>query len=233
MSQGVRQFLKLSLLPTESDRKKVNLPPFLSPLYTPIRLLRLLGEYGHGLHRRTRTDLAGYEPTPPEVVEQILRFAKVVPGDVLYDLGCGDGRMVIAAAERYGIRAVGVDIDPVRIAEARANARARGVTAHVEFRVADAKDLNVFDATIVTLYLEQFGILRLVERLRSQLRGGARIISRSSPIYGWTPDRTETHLSANGLPNMLYLWMIKEARENVPTTAVATPEFEQSHKPKK
>jgi hypothetical protein len=227
--QGLRQLLRLSLSPTESDRQKIKLPAVLSPLYSPVRLLRLLGEYGLGLHRRTKTDLAAYEPTPPEVVDQVLRFANLSADDVLYDLGCGDGRIVVAAAEKYGIRAVGVDIDPIRIAEARATARQHGVESRVEFLLADARDVDVFEATVVNLYLEQFGILRLVERLRSQLCRGARIISRSSPIYGWTPDRSERYVSADGIPSMLYLWTINEAKKETPAEQVAAQELQHRH----
>ncbi|HLJ15270.1 MAG TPA: nucleotidyltransferase family protein [Bryobacteraceae bacterium] len=228
--QGLRQLVRLSLSPTESDRQKIRLPAVLSPLYSPVRLLRLLGEYGLGLRRRVKTDLAAYEPTPPEVVDQVLRFAKLSARDVLYDLGCGDGRIVVAAAEKYGIRAVGVDIDPARIAEARANARQHGVEKHVEFVLADARDVDVSEATVVNLYLKQFGILRLVERLRSQLRCGSRVISRSSPIYGWTPDHTEKHVSANGIPSMLYLWTIKEADKETAVEQDAAGELRHQHK---
>jgi hypothetical protein len=230
--QGLRQLLRLSLSPTESDRQKIRLPAVLSPLYSPVRLFRLLGEYGLGLHRQTKTDLAGYEPTPPEVVDQVLRFANLSAGDVLYDLGCGDGRIVVAAAEKYGIRAVGVDIDPTRIAEARANARQHGVENRVAFLLADARDVDVFEATVVNLYLEQFGILRLVERLRSQLRCGARIISRSSPIYGWIPDRSEKHVSTDGIPSVLYLWTIKEAEKGTAAEQDAARELRHRHKVK-
>jgi len=108
--------------PTERDRQTTRLPRFLAPLYMLARPWRLLREYGLGFQRRPKLDLAIYDPTPKEVVDEMLRLASVRPGDVLYDLGCGDGRIVVAAAEKYGIRGVGVDISPQRIAEAHANA---------------------------------------------------------------------------------------------------------------
>jgi len=92
--------------PTERDRQTTRLPRFLAPLYMLARPWRLLREYGLGFQRRPKLDLAIYDPTPKEVVDEMLRLASVRPGDVLYDLGCGDGRIVVAAAEKYGIRGV-------------------------------------------------------------------------------------------------------------------------------
>ena len=155
-----------------------------------------------------KPDLAIYQPTPPEIVDHMLALAAISSGDVLYDLGCGDGRIVVTAAEKYGIRAVGVDINPKRIAEAQANARQRGVEGLVEFRQSDAKKINVSDATVVTLYLGAASNLRLMERLRAELRPGSRIVSRNFQIYGWIPDRLETLVLPNGVPTYLYLWMI-------------------------
>ena len=116
------------------------------------------------------------------------------------------------AAEKYGIRAVGVDINPRRIAEAKDHARIHGVEKNVQFIVGDAKELDVSAATIVTLFLGSDANLRLLGRLRSQLRPGARIISHSFPIYGWPPERTESYLSANGNETPLYLWKIGDPR---------------------
>jgi Uncharacterised nucleotidyltransferase/Methyltransferase domain len=208
--KGLLQLFRLSFSPTESDREAIRLPRFLAPLYIAVRPFRLLGQYGLGLIRRPQQDLAIYDPTPQEVVEQILHFANIEPGDVLYDLGCGDGRIVVAAAETYGIRAVGIDINPRRIAEARANARHHHVEDRVEFLESDAKIVDLSAATIVTLYLETSGVLRLVENLRAQLRPGARIVSRSAPIYGWEPDRTKTFTQADGTPTTLFLWTIPD-----------------------
>ena len=228
--QGLRQLFRLSLSPTESDRQTVQLPAFLSPLYSLVRLLRLLGEYGLGLNHPVKLDLAAYEATPQEIVDHMLRLANISPGDVLYDLGCGDGRIAVTAAEKFEIRAVGVDINPTRIAEGRANARRHGVEDRVEFLLADAKTVDLSDATIVTLYLETVGVLRLAERLRSKLRLGARIVSRSSQIYGWNPDRSESHNVASGGRTVLYLWTIKKAEKETPADKDAVPELRQTRK---
>ncbi len=210
-AQGMRRLLRLGLSPTETDRQTVQLPGFLSPLYTLVRPFRLLREYGLGLiHRRQTPDLAIYVPTPQEIVEQMLRLAEVTSKDILYDLGCGDGRIVVTAAKRYGIRAVGVDINPVRIAEARANARKHGVENRVQFILGDAKKADFSEATVVTMYLGADGNLRLTDQLRSQLRPGSRIVSRDFQIYGWEPDRSEDHVMPNRIPTSLYLWTIKK-----------------------
>jgi precorrin-6B methylase 2 len=197
--------------PTESDRQTVQLPGFLSFLYSFVRVYRLLGEYSQGINRRRKPDLAIYQPTPHEIVDQMLRLAGLSPGDVLYDLGCGDGRIVVAAAEKYRIRAVGVDINPKRIAEARANARQHGVEKRVQFILGDAKKANFREASVITMYLGADGNLRLVDQLRGQLPAGARIVSRDFQIHGWAPELFENFVTSKGVPTTLYLWTIKKA----------------------
>jgi len=213
--RGLRQLLRISMSPTESDRESIQLPRFLSPLYSLLRPVRLLGEYGMGLHRKKKPDLAIYQPTPIDVVEQMLRLAGISAGDVLYDLGCGDGRIVVAAAEKYGIRAVGVDINPTRIAEARVNARRHGVEKRVQFVLGDAKKLDFAEAMVITMYLGADGNLRLADQLRSQLRSGARIVSRDFQIYGWAPDRAESHTMPDGVVTWLYLWTISDQSREI------------------
>ena len=118
----------------------------------------------------------GFVPTPPSAVERMVEIAEIRPGEVVYDLGCGDGRIVIAAAKRQKIKAVGVDIDPERVAESLENVRAAGLDSSVEIRQADVFDLDLSEADVVFLYLTP----RLNERLMPQLRRlkpGARIIS--------------------------------------------------------
>jgi hypothetical protein len=216
--QGLRQLIRVSLKPTESDRETIHLPGSLSSLYAFVRLIRLLGEYGLGLKRNLKPDLAVYQPTPLDVVEQMLRLAKVSSDDILYDLGCGDGRIVVAAAEKYGIRAVGVDVNPTRIAEARVNARRHGVEKRVQFILGDAKKLDFTEATVITMYLGADGNLRLLDQLRSQLRPGARIVSRDFQIYGWPPERTENCTPSDGVPTSLYLWTIQNQNPALPAT---------------
>lgn len=229
IGQGFRHMARLILNPTESDREVVPLPNWLAPLYALVRPWRLLRDYGLR-SRKPQTDLAHFEATPAEAVDRMLDFAGIAPGDVLYDLGCGDGRIVVAAAKKFGIRAVGVDIDPARIAEARTHARQHGLEDRVQFLVGDAKTIDVSGASVVTLFLETDGVLKLAETLRAQLPAGARVISRDAQIYGWSPDRLESHILSSGVRTVFYLWTIsKEGRENGPVET-PVPELQQSHK---
>jgi protein-L-isoaspartate O-methyltransferase len=150
--------------------------------------------------------LAPYVATPPEVVDRMLTLAKVGPRDVVYDLGCGDGRIVIAAAQRFGARGVGIDIDPRLINEAEANARRAGVQNRVKFMLEDAMKVDVSDATVVTLYLLSASNVKLRPLLTKQLRAGARIVSHSFPIGDWEPDVIDSFRDAAGTTRTLYLW---------------------------
>jgi ubiquinone/menaquinone biosynthesis C-methylase UbiE len=152
-----------------------------------------------------------------------LRFANVSPGDVLYDLGCGEGRIVVAAAEKYEIRAVGVDINPKRISEAQAFARQHGLEDRVQFIHGDARIVDFSEATVVTLSLGVDSDQRLVDRLRAQLRSGARIVSRNFEIHGWAPERTEESVLSIGVPMILYLWTIKKSEQETPEATYSPP----------
>jgi SAM-dependent methyltransferase len=131
-----------------------------------------------------------YVPTPPEVVEAMLGLAGVRTGDVLYDLGCGDGRIVIAAAKRFGIKAMGIDIDPLRIEESETNAAAAGLTGKVRFVKGDIFEADFRDATVVTMYLLNSVNVRLRPKLLSELRPGTRLVSHSFEMGDWRPDKT-------------------------------------------
>ena len=117
----------------------------------------------------------------------MLTLAQVDARDVVYDLGCGDGRIVIAAAQKFGARGVGVDIDPARIAEAEANARRAGVQDRVTFKLQDALETDVSDATVVTLYMLSAINVKLRPILTKQLRAGARIVSHNFAMGDWEP----------------------------------------------
>jgi hypothetical protein len=143
-------------------------------------------ELYEGSHSRTdAADLAPFVKTPMVVVEKMLEMVKITEKDVLYDLGCGDGRIVILAAKLYGARGVGIDIDPKRIEESKAYASAAGVEHLVEFRVQDAMKADVSPATVVTLYLlpESNALLRPL--LEEQLKPGARVVSHNYHMPGW------------------------------------------------
>jgi protein-L-isoaspartate O-methyltransferase len=153
--------------------------------------------------------LAPSTATPPDVVDRMLSLAKVTQSDVVYDLGCGDGRIVIAAAQKFGARGVGIDIDRGLIAKAEAAARAAGVSDRVTFEVQDATTVDVSRATVVTLYLLAASNLKLRPNLTKQLRPGSRIVSHNYPMGDWEPDRVDTFVDAKGTTRTLFLWTIR------------------------
>jgi len=166
----------------------------------------LAGLVAQGSQVSGAQSLAPYVPTPQDVAERMLELAGVTRDDVVYDLGCGDGRLVITAASKYGARGVGIDIDPERIAESEANARKAGVDRLVSFRLQDAMTVDVSPATVVTLYLLSSSNLKLRPQLTAQLRPGARIVSHAFSMGDWKPEKVETFRDANGSSRTLYLW---------------------------
>ena len=149
-----------------------------------------------------------YVPTPHEVVDDMLRLANVHKGDVLYDLGSGDGRIAIAAAKKYGIKAVGIDIDPERIREATENAKKAGVTNLVQFRQEDLFKADFRDATVVTLYLLPDLNVKLRPRLWDELKPGTRIVSHQFEMGTWQPEKK---LESNG--RTVYFWTVPAKRK--------------------
>ena len=133
-----------------------------------------------------------FVPTPDNVVQAMLKHAKITPQDVIYDLGSGDGRIVIAAVKQSGARGVGIDIDPQRVMEARENAKAAGVTDRVEFVEQDLFKADISEATVVTLYLLPAINLRLRPKLLEELKPGTRIVSHSFHMGDWKPIAQET-----------------------------------------
>ena len=148
-----------------------------------------------------------YVPTPQAVVDAMLTLAGVRAGDVLYDLGSGDGRIPITAAQRFGIRAVGIDIDEERVAAARANAKAAGVEQLVSFREEDLFTADFGEASVVTLYLLDSLNLKLRPRLLAELRPGTRIVSHAFLMGDWEPQRA---IDVGG--RRIYLWTVPERR---------------------
>jgi len=144
-----------------------------------------------------------YVPTPPEVVEEMLKLADVKKGDVLYDLGSGDGRIAVTAAKKYGIRAVGIDIDPERIREAKDNAARAGVEQLVRFRQEDLFTADFREATVVTLYLLPDLNVKLRPRLWKELKPGTRVVSHQFDMEDWKPEKT---VELNG--RTIYYWTI-------------------------
>jgi SAM-dependent methyltransferase len=156
-----------------------------------------------------------YVPTTEKAVVEMLKLAGVKKTDVVYDLGCGDGRIVVAAAKTYGARAVGVDINPERIKEAKANAAKAGVEHLVRFEENDLFDANIREATVVTLFLLPNINLKLRPRLLQELRPGTRVVSNTFDMGDWKSEKEATvddsdESEYSGLSQKLYLWTIPE-----------------------
>ena len=154
-------------------------------------------------------------PTPLDVVDKMLELAAVKKSDVLYDLGSGDGRIVIRAAKKYRARAIGIEMDQTLLKKARQDAKAAGVTHRVEFRAEDALQTNLSQATVVTLYMLPWFNAKVAPNLKKFLRPGARIVAHDFGIEGWVPDQTiklpQWELRRGGYKHQhtLYLWKIQ------------------------
>lgn len=144
-----------------------------------------------------------YVPTPEEVVHQMLKMANVKRGDVVYDLGCGDGRTVITAAKEFGARGVGIDINPERIKESQENAKTAGVTDRVTFRLEDLFQANIKEATVVTLYLLPSLNVKLRPKLWKDLKPGTRIVSHDFDMGDWKPEK---EVALDG--HTVYFWTV-------------------------
>ena len=152
-----------------------------------------------------------YDPTPPNVVAQMLHLAQVRNGDLVYDLGCGDGRVVIAAVKVKGARGICVDIDPQRIRESRDNAAAAGVQEHIRFLQQDLFATDIREATVVMLFLSPEVNLKLRPKLWRELRPGTRVISYVHDMSGWKPERIVTVQGRWG-ERPLHLWTIEASQ---------------------
>ena len=146
-----------------------------------------------------------FVPTPDNVVEAMLKLANVQKTDVVYDLGCGDGRTVIRAADQFGARAVGIDIDPQRIKESRENARKAGVADRATFRNEDLFEADISEATVVTLYLLHELNMKLRPKLWKDLKPGTRVVSHAFSMEDWEP---EQKIDVGG--RTVYLWTIPD-----------------------
>lgn len=196
--------VKTALMPTEDDISLFDFPKhlvFLLPFFRPIRLAANL--MGFLQPRR----LAPFMPAPLEAAQRMLALAGVGPGDVVYDIGCGDGRIVIMAAEQFGARGVGVDIDSGRVEEAQAAARTRGIEHLVTFRRQNVLEMDLSAATVVTLYMGAGTNLLLRPKLQNDLRDGTRIVSLTYDMGDWQPLKTEL-VSRDGGMSQIYLWKI-------------------------
>jgi len=147
-----------------------------------------------------------FEPTPPQVVDEMLKLGNVTADDVVYDLGCGDGRIVIAAAQKLKARGFGVDLDPQRIDECKENAESAGVADRLQFKVGDIMQTDLAPATVVTLYLLDEVNLMLRPKLFHELKPGTRIVSHAFHMADWRADKTEHPPKARN--EVIYLWIL-------------------------
>ena len=152
--------------------------------------------------------VAPFDPTPKEVVDRMLALAEIRKSDVIYDLGSGDGRLLIAAAKKYGVRGVGFEIDAGLVKLARENARREGVEKLVEIRQRDFLSADLSPASVVTLYLSYDGNLAVREQLNRQLKPGARVVSYTFDMGDWAPKIAESYRDAAGETHAIYLWEI-------------------------
>ena len=157
-----------------------------------------------------------FVPTPLDVVDRMLALAEVKQGDILYDLGSGDGRIVIRAAQKYRIRAVGIEMDRLLLDKARRDAKAAGVSMLVEFRDQDALKADISAATVVTLYMLPWFNERMKPNFQKMLRPGARIVAHDFGIDGWQPNKTvklpgyESRPGGYKHQHTLYLWRLSK-----------------------
>ena len=164
-------------------------------------------------HAALRAPDVPYDPTPHQVVAQMLKLAQVDANDVVYDLGCGDGRIVIAAAT-HGARGVCVDIDPQRIAESRANAQRSGVAERILFLNQDLFKTDISDATVVTLFLWPSVNLKLRPKLWRELKPGTRLVSYIHSMGDWPAQESRNVETPHG-PRKLFLWVIPANGEGI------------------
>lgn len=148
-----------------------------------------------------------YVPTKYPVVDDMLKIANIQKTDILYDLGCGDGRIVVGAAQKYGIRAVGIDLDPDRIAESRENAQKAGVTNLVKFIEGDLFQADFKEASVLSLYLLTSVNLKLRPRILRELKPGTRVVSHNFGMDNWKPDSSSV-VTVDDIRHDVFLWII-------------------------
>jgi precorrin-6B methylase 2 len=175
---------------------------------------RFLGAASEALAQAARESDEGkkivpYVPTPQEVVERMLQLAGVKKGDVVYDLGSGDGRIVVTAAKKYGVKAIGFEIDPERIKESHENIKKAGVEKLVEIRQQDIRTVDLSPASVLTMYLLPEVNLMIRPNIWKQMKPGSRVVSHDFDMGDWKPLKTEEIKDPSGWDHTLYLWHVE------------------------
>jgi precorrin-6B methylase 2 len=150
-----------------------------------------------------------YVPTPQEVVERMLELAGVKKGDVVYDLGSGDGRIVVTAAKKYGVKAIGFEIDPERIKESHENIKKAGVGNLAEIRQQDIRTVDLSQASVLTMYLLPEVNLMIRPNIWKQMKPGSRVVSHDFDMGDWKPLKTENIKDSSSWDHTLYLWHVE------------------------
>lgn len=151
-----------------------------------------------------------FVPTPQQVVDRMLELAEVRPGDVVYDLGSGDGRIVITAARRYRVKAVGFEIDPELVKESRENIKKASLGHLAEIRHQDILTADLSGATVVTMYLLPSVNMRLRPKVLSELKPGSRVVSHAFDMGDWQAEKIEQVKDASGISRTVYFWRIRD-----------------------
>jgi tRNA G37 N-methylase Trm5 len=154
-----------------------------------------------------------YVPTPQEVVDRMLELAEVKKGDVVYDLGSGDGRIVVTAAKKYGVKAIGFEIDPQRIKESHENIKKAGVENLVEIRQQDIRTVDLSAASVLTMYLLPEVNLMIRPNIWKQMKPGSRVVSHDFDMGDWKPLKTEQIKDGTSWEHTLYLWHVEAGRK--------------------
>jgi hypothetical protein len=208
----LRYVIRRATLPEPDDVPARGLPPRLSLLTYALSPWRRALRAGDRWIRRSRRNrggkLARFGRTPAHVIDRMLALASATAGDTILDLGCGDGAIVIRAAERLGCRGVGIDLDEALLEAARDNARSAGVDHLIEFRRGDVREMDLTAPTIVCVYLNATANLAIRPLLQRGLRQGARLVSFNFTMGDWWPDDAEVLDETSWGSNTLYLWHI-------------------------
>ncbi len=192
-----------------------------SPFDVPAELLSEMDELpGESDQEPPRRPDVHFVPTPQEVVNRMLELANVTKDDVVYDLGCGDGRIVVTAAKKYGCKAIGVDIDPQRVAESLKNVRESGAEELVQIKEGDIFELDLTPASVITLYLLPDLNVRLIPQLE-KLKPGTRIVSHAFDMRGVKPDTVEDVEVEDGGSYRVYMWTTPLQKEDNPADEFA------------
>jgi len=165
------------------------------------------------LLRAQEGKIVPYVPTPQEVVDRMLELAEVKKGDVVYDLGSGDGRIVVTAAKKYGVKAIGFEIDPQRIKESHENIKKAGVENLVEIRQQDIRNVDLSQASVLTMYLLPEVNLMIRPNIWKQMKPGSRVVSHDFDMGDWKALKTEHIKDGSSWEHTLYLWHVEAAKK--------------------